>query len=43
MIYFGTIVVVIFAALACYRKDERKRSRGESDRSGQPWNWEQWL
>lgn len=43
MIYIEIAFVAIMAALACYRSDERKRSRGESDCSGKPWDWKGWL
>lgn len=33
---------VLLIMLLGYRIDRRKRESGKSDRTGMPWNWEDW-
>lgn len=43
MIYIGIAFIAIFAGIICHGIDKAKRDRGESDCSGEPWNWEGWF
>lgn len=43
VICVGIALLAILAGLVAYRIDQVKRERGESDSSGEPWNWEGWL